>query len=447
MLKKIIRYLKTFRCKFKKLWNILRSSDREKLVEVLPRVFRKLQKWTGVVHGESFLQLLERVAFPEFWLKLGKNTIYKLKEYFYFLIFLSAFSITAESGAQMLDVAAILGPDADTLLYHLSKFSFQEVQSIMEKLNAVIFQEARRHFQRGFWKKAVPIAIDFTDLPFYGKKSVPGIVGGKKKASTHWHYRFIALTIIQKQVRFTLAVLPVLPFDTTVPLLKRLIKKAEQFIQIKYIEADRGFFTKEVIHFFMQRNYKFLMPAVKNDRIKEKIRAFHAGKIAPSFQYQFKKKNSEKENETFTVFITKAETKKKKSQKPRKKTKKRQTLFELYHVFATNKKLRKQSTEALQKVADQYRARWGIETGFKMVNFFRIKTTSTNFVIRVFFYLFAVVIYNLWVLYNLLHRHKRQKRYTLPTPRVKMLLLLKALQILDKIGDEKVQKLTGGDSP
>ncbi|MHA1267583.1 MAG: hypothetical protein ACTSRS_20270, partial [Candidatus Helarchaeota archaeon] len=59
----------------------------------------------------------------------------------------------------------------------------------------------------------------------------------------------------------------------------------------------------------------------------------------------------------------------------------------------------------------------------------------------------AVVLYNLWVLYNLFHRHKRQKGYTLPTPRVKMLFLLKALQILDKIGDEKVQKLTGGDSP
>ncbi|MHA1322918.1 MAG: transposase, partial [Candidatus Helarchaeota archaeon] len=356
-------------------------------------------------------------------------------------------SITAEAGAHMLDMAAIIGPDADTLLYHLSKFSFQEVQSIMEKLNAGIFQEAHRHFRRGFWKKAFPVAIDCTDLPFYGKKSTMGIVGGKKKASTHWHSRFIALTIIQKHVRFTVAVLPVLPFDTTVPLLERLIEKAEQFIQLKYIEADRGFFTKEVINFFMQRNYKFLMPAVKNDRIKEKIRAFHAGKIAPSFQYQFKKKHSEKENATFTVFVTKAETQKKNAQKNQKKTKKRQTLFDLYHVFATNKKLQKRSAGALQKVADQYRARWGVETGFKMINCFRIKTTSTNFVIRVFFYLFAVVLYNLWVLYNLLHRHKCQKRYTLPTPRVKMLLLLKALQILDKIGDEKVQKLTGGDSP
>ncbi|MHA1278236.1 MAG: hypothetical protein ACTSQ8_13690 [Candidatus Helarchaeota archaeon] len=160
-----------------------------------------------------------------------------------------------------------------------------------------------------------------------------GIVGGKKKASTNWHYRFIALTIIQKHVRFTLAVLPVLPFDTTVPLIERLIEKAEQFIQIKYIEADRGFFTKKVINFFIQRNYKFLMPAIKNDRIKEKILAFHEGKMASSFQYQFKKKNSENENETFTVFITKAEMQKKNSQKNQKKTKKSQTLFDISHAF------------------------------------------------------------------------------------------------------------------
>ncbi|MHA1360411.1 MAG: hypothetical protein ACTSRC_19995 [Candidatus Helarchaeota archaeon] len=207
-------------------------------------------------------------------------------------------------------------------------------------------------------KKAFPVAIDFTDCPSYGKKSTTGIVGGKKKASTNWHYRFIALIIIQKPVRFTLEVIPVLPLDSTVGLVERLIKKAGQFIQIKYVEADRGFFNREVINFFVQRNYQFLMPASKNGRIKEKIRAFHLGKIAPSFRYQFKKKTAERENREFTVFFTKAEKKKKKSQKPRKKTKKSQSIFELYHVFATNKKLRKRSTGALQKVADQYRVRW-----------------------------------------------------------------------------------------
>ena len=441
---KIIQYLKLFRRKFKKLYNTLEISDEKNIPEVISSILRKLMKRKVGTEGKNFLDLLEHLILPNFWLKLGKNTLYKLRDYFYFMIFLACLQLTPESGSDMLKIASILGPDADSFLYHLSKFTAEDIQEITEKLNAVIFRKARQYFRRGFYKKAFPVAIDYTNQPFYGDRSTLGVVGGKKKAGTSWFYCFAALTIIQPHVRFTLAVSPVLPFDRTVEIVQRLVQKAEQVIKIKYVEADRGFFRKEVTNFFIRHGYQFLMPVIKNDRIKEKIIAVHEGKIGPSFLYQFKNKKSEHENEVFTVFLIKA--KNTKTTSPQKKRKK-PTVFDFYHGFATNQLKRKPSAKQLQQMADQYRERWGVETGFKMKKYFQIKTASKKFVVRSFCFLFSVVIYNLWILSNLLFQSKKSNRYRLPAAQVKMLLLLKALGIFTAILDEKLLKLARGDSP
>ena len=437
MFKRIIHCLKSFRRKFKKLYNTLRTCPPQDLAEVLTKIFRKFQRRTAGFEGKSFLNLLETTVLPAFWLKLGKNVLYQLKEYFYFLIFLSSLSITPEGGSQMLELAAILGPNADTLLHHLAKFTTAEILALTDQINAVILRLAQRHFRRGFWKKAFPVAIDCTDNPFYGDRTTPGIVGGKKKGGTNWFYRFAALTLIQPHLRFTLAEYPVLPLENLVEVVRKLISKAEAVIRIKEIEVDRGFFNTKIVQFLTEGHYKFLMPAVKNTPIKEAIHAYHQGTGPSCFAYQFKAAKAGEGNKPFTVFLVKGDQK----EAPRRKNaQKPPDPVDLYHVFATNKKVRNHAPQALQRLADQYRARWGIETGFKMVNLFHIKTTSTNFVIRLFFQLFAVVLYNLWILLNLLQQSKHQIGYILPTPRVKMLLLLKSLQILASKLEEKWKK-------
>jgi IS4 transposase len=44
--------------------------------------------------------------------------------------------------------------------------------------------------------------------------------------------------------------------------------------------------------------------------------------------------------------------------------------------------------------------RWCIENTYKQFNAFRIRTISTNFIVRYFFFLFRVLLYNLWKFYN-----------------------------------------------
>ena len=438
----LIDNLRKCKKKFIKICNTLKTSDKENLPDALSKAFRKLSKRKIGIKGKRFLDLLEQIIFPNFWLKLGKNAFYKLKDYFYFVIFLSSLQLNPEEGSQMLKTVSISCPDADTLFYHLYKFSPEEIREITERINSIIFKHARRYLQHGFLKKSLPVAIDFTGQPFYGDESTEGVKGGKKKAGTTWFYQFASIIIIKENFRFTLAVRPVLPFNEAVDIVKWLINKAKEVIKIDYMEMDRGFFNKKVINYLIQQKYKFLMPGVKNNRIKEAILQFHEGQGEQCFKYKFKNSKSSEINEEFNIFMIKNDNKESKKQKKSRNT---QNSLNLYHVFATNTLIRSPSNEKLKKIAEGYRKRWGIETGFRMAKRFQIKTSSVIFVARMFFYIFSVIFYNLWILFNLIYKNDDNNRYLLSSSQVKMLLLTKSLQFLILFIGEKGLKMSGGE--
>jgi IS4 transposase len=47
-----------------------------------------------------------------------------------------------------------------------------------------------------------------------------------------------------------------------------------------------------------------------------------------------------------------------------------------------------------------YKKRWGIETSYRMIGQFYPKTTSNSYAIRIFYFVLAVLLYNVWVLLN-----------------------------------------------
>ena len=49
-----------------------------------------------------------------------------------------------------------------------------------------------------------------------------------------------------------------------------------------------------------------------------------------------------------------------------------------------------------------YSKRWGIETSYRVKKDFRPKTTSKNYVIRLFYFLFSVSLYNIWEFLNVI---------------------------------------------
>jgi IS4 transposase len=55
-----------------------------------------------------------------------------------------------------------------------------------------------------------------------------------------------------------------------------------------------------------------------------------------------------------------------------------------------------------KKLNRLYSKRWGIETSYRVKKDFRPKTTSKNYIIRLFYFLFSVCLYNLWELVNII---------------------------------------------
>ena len=60
------------------------------------------------------------------------------------------------------------------------------------------------------------------------------------------------------------------------------------------------------------------------------------------------------------------------------------------------------TSETAVELGEEYRKRWGVETGFRMKRKLRGKTNSPKYSVRLLFLLLSVLLYNLFILLNAL---------------------------------------------
>jgi len=237
------------------------------------------------------------------------------------------------------------------------------------------------------FKTPVSVAIDCTDLPYYGKKDNPELlkwlIGTSKQKGTSMAFRFITLCIVLKGRRFTVAVLPVNKFDAMPDLVERLIRSALKTVRIERIYLDRGFYSVDVIKKLEDMGMGYVMPIVKHkaknpDKDIVLLIKKNYGEGKDKFVFTMGTKYSEV---SFTVVIIKRDDDKNPM------------------GFATNTKI---SSKSIDKM---YGKRWGIETGYAVKNKFRMPTCiRKSMAVRLLFTMIPFVIYNLWVLVNVFER-------------------------------------------
>ena len=72
-------------------------------------------------------------------------------------------------------------------------------------------------------------------------------------------------------------------------------------------------------------------------------------------------------------------------------------------VFATNEHYDENDVGLADRLFYLYSKRWGIETSYRVKKYsYRAKTTSKNYLIRLFYFMFSVLLYNLWILADIL---------------------------------------------
>jgi len=259
-------------------------------------------------------------------------------------------------------------PSPDTLLRRLKSLNLSHVVDALNSANRVVLTDHARD--------GMKMAIDFTEESYYGKLDMY-VTRSKYKSGTDRFHTFATISAVGKdeKERLTLCSLPVTMLDTKEDIVKKLLENSPR---PSVLMMDRGFFKTEMIKLLQSMGISFIMPAVRNERIKRMLNEFAKGNIPSVIEYEMgskvylviaRKKGSREEDKPDDKFI----------------------------AFVTNIKF-DDPQRIVSVIPEEYRYRWGIETSYRVEDGFEAKTTSRNFTLRVIYFMLSIILYNLWIL-------------------------------------------------
>ncbi len=333
--------------------------------------------------AREIARLFKKRFAPFINLNMKNNTLYKKNQFIDLLIHMGQTRDFAENGNKTFkELRPFAGcPDADTLLYHLKNYpDHKDVHRMFTLLFEIVWDMAKQNNLFDI-RKRYDVAIDFTEWYFYGDKSSLMVVGKEPDRGTAKCYKFITINIVEAGKRFTLLALPVSALDNMNKdkLIRKLLSYALQRIKIKQVYADRGFFDSKSIKAFELFHLKYLMPGIRQYNVRQLLKVTPAPSVITGFILKDVKLNLVIVEETL---------------KDGKKVKR---------VFATNEDYDNKDVDLLEYLFELYGKRWGIETSYRVKKHSYLpKTTSKNYYIRLFYFMFAILLYNLWILADVL---------------------------------------------
>jgi hypothetical protein len=177
-------------------------------------------------------------------------------------------------------------------------------------------------------------------------------------------------------------------FDEKSEVLRKLILNAKALkIEIALLLMDRGFFDCKTINMLNRMHQLFLTPCIKNSGIKKAMMEYVEGKRECISEYTM---GSGNDSCKFTLVILRKAGSEKETD-PLKR----------YIAFATNIP-KGDILWNINKLPKDYRMRWGLETGYIGVGQLRARTTSRNHSLRLLYFYYALILYNAWLLANLI---------------------------------------------
>jgi len=273
-------------------------------------------------------------------------------------------------------------PNADIIFKRIKDSDISTLTLAFICILDFIMKQVKKEYNLREWI----IAIDTHYEPFYGDYNDLWVHGYKPKRyrDCKGSYCFITISIVIGQEQFTLLALPVSLGADKADLVEELISVARKYIKIKLALLDRGFDGGNVTRKLKHLGIKHIIFCRKNDKVKGFLDE------TPSFGHKYfydyiewtEDKSTQREPTKYLVIKDYVDMK---------------TLKIYDWIFITNLS----NLDAISYV-HLYKRRWCIENTYKQFNAFRIKTTSVDFLVRYFFFLFRVVLYNLWKFYNVI---------------------------------------------
>ena len=332
------------------------------------------------------VKLIKRLVYPNINLKIHHNAKFKSKD------FLDALVHVALTHDYTNDGASTFGemnpdkqvPSGDLMMHHFSKFnSTTELKIMFDKILDIVFNYCKRNYPI-LQKRKLDIAYDVHDVCYYGK-NMSYVCGGEPKKGTTNFFKFLTCSIVIPGKRFILDVTPIHQIDTLEKLLDESLTRVKTKIKIDKAYLDRGFDRISVISVLNKHKINFVMPKVRTATVKsafDKAEGY-SSMIFPNFRIGNKKRGV-----SVNLILVDAPDGRDKGVK---------------HAFMCNFPVSPQlSYRAACRFYEMYSRRWGIETSYRNLDQdFKPRTTTTNYNIRLFYFLFQTCLYNLWTLVNI----------------------------------------------
>lgn len=350
----------------------VKTLEQEKLVKDTKERNQRLQR---SVKTKEVVKLFKRRISPFINFHQHHNVVYKKDELINLIIHLGLTKDFAENGSKVFKEQRNRGPSGKTLLYHLRKYKDRrDLQRMYETLFEIIWEMGR---QANIFdiRKRVDLAIDYTEWFYYGNRKTPMVVGKQPERGANSCYKFASINIVESGKRFTLYALPVSGLDNKEQILSTLLLYAMKRVKINKVYLDRGFFDSKSIGVLNSLGLRWLIPGQRNFAIRRAMAVTPAPSVVKGFPMK---------NVRFNLVIANDRNGEKR-------------------VFATNINFNENDPKLLNRLFLLYSKRWGIETSYRVKKHsYRPKTTSKNYIIRLFYFMFSVLMYNLWILADIL---------------------------------------------
>lgn len=317
------------------------------------------------------------------------NALYGEKDLHHSLIALSINNSYAESGMERLasEASSERVPSGSWVRDTVEKVPEEEMkEKLVHALDATLDQV--RSFR--LFTAPVMCATDLHDIPRYDRDSDKGYLRrSKKERGTNTFEGYATLQCVEEGMRAQISCEHIGLFDEKSDVLERLLVNAMlEEIHIALLLLDRGFFGSPTINRLKKLRQRFLMPCIMTPGVKKALHEYARGEREMISDYTLMP--SEGEGASFTLVIFPRAGCPPEETDPCKK----------YVPFATNIP-RGDILWNVSRLPKDYRARWGIESGYVGVEQFRARTTSRNHSLRLLYFYYALILYNAWLLANL----------------------------------------------
>ena len=259
---------------------------------------------------------------------------------------------------------------------HLRDLSIDEIREMYREATG---RSLDRLAETDAFHRAGIVAIDTTeDDPFTGDRTdhEAEIIGTK---DGEYAYQWATIQLVGNAVPIVLDARPVRKGDSRLEIVRDLLDSAQEQVLVDNVLMDREFDSQHILEEIDQRGLRYVVPKrMQTSEQAQAKRLLRWDKDRYVTDRNLLLDNGDR-HETTLVY--------------RRRDNSERTDYRQYSVFMTN------GEPCLLR---EYAYRWEIESGYKSVKRFMGATTSKNFVLRFFYFVFACLLYSIWRAIDLL---------------------------------------------